>query len=111
MSKLSDFMRAAGRGSFSRYDLASVAATATLDLSTSQVFRIDASSPRTISFANAPGSDRAMTVVIHITGNSAVTWPGSIVWDDSPPQLGSNFTRVVLFWDGVAWSGFTGAAR
>ena len=98
--------------SFPRYDLSSVATTDTLDLDVRQVFRVDASSPRTLAFANAPGADRAMTVVVHIAGNSAVTWPAGIDWDsDAAPELGDNETKVVLFWDGIEWSGFTRVAK
>lgn len=97
---------------FSRYTLASVAATAILDLAKQQVFRIDASLPRTLSLANAPSAGRAMTVVLHITGKSAIAWPASIVWDeDEAPELGDTFTRVLLIWDGVSWTGSVGAAR
>ncbi len=96
----------------SRYDLASVSITATLDLATSNVFRVDASVARTLAFANAPGANRAMTVVVHISGNSAVTWPAGIVWDsDAAPELGAMETKVVLFWDGEEWSGFVRVAK
>lgn len=96
----------------SRYDLASVSITATLDLATSNVFRVDASVARTLAFANAPGAGRAMTVVVHISGNSAVTWPAGIDWDsDAAPELGDTETKVVMFWDGVEWSGFVRVAK
>jgi len=96
----------------SRYDLASASVTSVLDLATSQVFRVDASAPRTLAFANAPGANRAMTVVVHITGNSAVSWPAGIDWDSgAAPELGDTFTRVVLMWDGAGWTGFAGAQR
>lgn len=92
--------------SFPRYDLASTATTANLNLAQQQVFRVNASSARTLSFVNAPGANRAMTVVVHINGNKAVTWPASITWDDGmAPTLGAVFTRVVLFWDGAVWTG------
>lgn len=98
--------------SLRRYDLASATATENLDLAASQVFRVDAAAPRTLVFANAPGADRAMTVVVHITGNEAVSWPDGIVWDDDEaPELGDNETKVVLFWDGVEWSGFARVAK
>lgn len=95
-----------------RYDLASAATTDTLDLAQSNVFRVDASVARTLAFANAPGANRAMTVVVHITDNSAVTWPAGIDWDsDAAPELGDNETKVVLFWDGLEWSGFVRVAK
>ena len=97
---------------FRTYDVASSATTATLDLSLSQVFRVDASSPRTLVFENVPSATRAMTVVVHIAGDSAVTWPAGIDWDsDAAPELGDNETKVVLFWDGVEWSGFVRVAK
>ena len=93
--------------SFPRYDLASTSTTSTLDLAQQQVFRVDASSSRTLSFSNAPGSSRAMTVVVHITGSSgAITWPSSIEWvGGSAPELGDNWTDVVLCWNGSIWTG------
>jgi hypothetical protein len=91
----------------SRIDYASTATADTLDLSQQQVFRVDASTAITLAFTNEPAADRAMTVVVHISGNSPVTWPASIVWDeDEAPTLGDNTTKVVLFWDGIEWSGF-----
>lgn len=99
-------------GSLRRYDLASVASSATLDLAQSNVFRVDASTARTLSLTNAPGANRAMTVVVHITGNAGVTWPNGIAWDEGyAPPLGDSFTRVLLIWDGVEWTGSLGAAR
>lgn len=98
--------------SLRRYDLASVSATETLDLAQSNVFRVDASAPRTLVFANAPGANRAMTVVVHISASSAVAWPDGIDWDDDEaPELGDTETKVVLFWDGVEWSGFVRVAK
>jgi len=89
-----------------RYTVASIATTETLDLAVSQVFRVDASAPRTLMFANEPGTDRAMTLVIHLSGSSGVIWPSSITWDSGvAPVMGTVFTRVVLFWDGVQWTG------
>ena len=95
-----------------RYSVASTSTIATLDLNESQVFRVDASAPRTLVFDNEPGGNRAMTVVVHITGNSAVTWPAGIDWDsDAAPVLGDSGTKIVLFWDGIEWSGFVRSAK
>lgn len=104
--------RDANNTAFPRYDLASAVTTATLDLAQQQVFRVDASTARTLSFVNAPGANRAMTVIIHITGNSTVTWPTEIEWDEgAAPELGSVFTRVILIWDGLGWTGNAGGSR
>lgn len=91
-----------------RYDLASATTTATLNLAQQQVFRVAATSNRTLSFSNAPGSGRAMTVVVRLTGSSGtITWPAGIAWSDSTaPELMGTWTIVTLFWDGNTWSGF-----
>ncbi|MFT2184384.1 hypothetical protein [Pseudomonas putida] len=95
---------------FSRYTLSSLSTAATLDLSKQQVFRVSATTARTLAFANAPGSNRAIVVVVQITGTSAITWPAGIQWaGGSQPVLGATWTRVVLFWDGAGWSGSVGA--
>ena len=95
---------------FSRYTLSSLSTAATLDLSKQQVFRVSATTPRTLAFTNPPAANRAMTVVVQITGTSAITWPSGIQWaGGSQPVLGATWTRVVLFWDGAGWSGSVGA--
>lgn len=93
---------------FPRYDLASTATINTLDLSQQQVFTVDASSNRTLAFANEPGSGRAMTAVVRIMGDSgAITWPASIEWaDGEAPELRESWTVVALLWDGGTWRGF-----
>lgn len=98
--------------SFPRYDLDSVSTTATLDLATGNEFTIDASAPRTLTFANVP-TGRSMTVVLSITGASAITWPAGIRWHGdgtTASELGATWTIVVLNYDGVNWSGVLGAS-
>ena len=89
-----------------RYDLAAAAVTQTLDLAQRQVFRIDASVQRTLTLANAPGADRAMFVVIKLTGSMSPNWPAE--WQDAwiegaEPLLGTTKTTVVGWWDGDEW--------
>jgi hypothetical protein len=97
-------------GSLRRYDLDVIPATAALDLSVSQVFRISATVPRTLSFTNAPSVTRAMSVVVHITGAAAVTWPAGILWDNSQaPAPGAEWMTVILIWIGTGWVGKVGA--
>lgn len=97
-------------GSLRRYDLDVVATTAALDLSLSQVFKINASQPRVLTFTNPPAANRAMTLVLHITGKSDVTWPPSILWNNSQtPVLGNAWTTVILIWVGDGWVGSVGA--
>ncbi|MEL7966392.1 hypothetical protein AAG587_08445 [Vreelandella neptunia] len=97
----------------SRYDLASISTTATLDLATGNEFTIDASSPRTLVSANVPAAGRAMTVVLTISGASAITWPAGIRWHGdgtTAPELGATWTIVVLKLDGLGnISGVLGA--
>lgn len=94
-----------------RYSVASTSTIATLDLNESQVFRVDASAPRTLVFDNAPGANRAMTVVVHVSGDSLITWPETITWDQVEPPLLGNFTRILLIWDGIEWTGGLGGVR
>lgn len=91
-----------------RYDVASTAASATLNLASQQVFRVSATNNRALSFSNAPGSGRAMTVVIRLTGsNGTITWPSGIIWDEgAAPELRDSWTAVALLWDGTHWYGF-----
>ena len=99
--------------SFPRYDLGSVSATDVLNLATSQVFRISATSNRTISFSNAPGSGRAMTVVVHLYDASlssrTITWPSNVNWaGGQAPTLDGTKATVVLLWTGNEWIGTLG---
>jgi len=91
------------------YRLGHSSTTSTLDLAANNVFTVDASSNRALSFANAPGSGQAMAVVVRVSGNAGtITWPSGINWaGGSAPQLKSGWTVVNLFWDGSSWHGFT----
>jgi hypothetical protein len=95
-----------------RYTLKISTVTTTLDLAVQQVFIVSAAAPRTLAFANVPGSTRTMTVVVKVTGNgAAITWPAGITWSGgSAPVLGVTFTTVVLLWDGTTWTGGTGSS-
>ncbi|MCP1319722.1 hypothetical protein [Halomonas sp. 707B3] len=102
----------ANNTSFPRYDLSSISTTATLDLATGNEFTVDASTARTLTFANVP-TGRSMTVVLSITGASAITWPAGIRWHGdgtTAPELGATWTIVVLNYDGANWSGVLGAS-
>jgi hypothetical protein len=72
---------------------------------------VSAATAKTLAFVNAPGANRAMTVVIAVTGNAAaITWPGSISWSGgTAPTLGATYTNVILLWDGTKWTGSVGA--
>lgn len=94
-----------------RYTLKIGSTTAALDLADRQTFTVDASTNRTLTFSNAPGAGRSMTVVITVAGNAGqITWPAGIQWNaGTAPALGATFTVVVLFWNGTNWYGSTGA--
>jgi len=97
-------------GSLRRYDLDLATATAVLDLNLSQVFRINASEPRTLVFAGTPATNKAMTVVLQITGKSTIKWPVGVLWNNSQePVLGAAWTTVILIWVGTGWVGSVGA--
>jgi hypothetical protein len=96
--------------SLRRYDLDVSPATSALDLATGQVFQVDASVARTLSFVNPPAAARAMTVVVHITGAVQITWPVGILWNNSQvPVQGAAWTTVILIWVGTGWVGSVGA--
>lgn len=100
-----------------RYDVAVITPTngssVTLDLNVAQVFVVDGTASRTLTFNNLPGAGRSMTVVVRVNGTGGtITWPvpggTAITWDDgSAPKLGSTRTIVTLFFDGTTWNGFT----
>lgn len=96
--------------SFPRYDLSVLSTTAALDLAAYNEFTVDASTPRTLAFANIP-TGKAMTVVITISGNSAITWPAGITWiGETAPELGATKTVVVLHYETSGFTGFLGGA-
>lgn len=100
-----------------RYDVAVVTPTngsaVTLDLNTAQVFVVDGTGSRTLSFSNLPGTGRSMTVLVRVNGTGGtITWPAPggtvITWDEgSAPKLGATRTIVTLFYDGTTWNGFS----
>ncbi len=107
-----DYLRTSeGWKRLNRYDLAVTSTTDVLDLKDQQVFNVDATVNRNLSFANAPGAGRSMTVVITLQGSGgAITWP-AIQWNGgNAPTLGTAFTVVVLLWTGTQWIGNTGAS-
>lgn len=90
-----------------RYDVLTAATLSVLDLAVCQAFTVSAASSRTLTFANVPPADRAMTAVVTLSGSAGIiTWPTGIVWlAGSAPTLGTTVTVVVLFWTGAQWLG------
>jgi len=103
---------------FDRYTVKLLATTGELDLAICQVFSLNASVARTITFkaGTPPAGDRSMTVVLIINGAGSLTWPTNITWHQSTqPVLGATTTIVTLIWDGIGigsggrWIGSAGA--
>ena len=98
---------------FDRYDLKLQALAANnIDLNLAQVFTFTMSASRTLTFSNEPASDRTMTLVLIVSGNTGtITWPGNITWNASTaPVLGTNTTIITLVWKGTGWVGAVGAS-
>jgi hypothetical protein len=92
---------------FNRYTLKNESVDTVMDLSIAQTFNIAATRDKALSFTNAPGADRTMTVVVTIAGDGGIiTWPDSVFFkDEVPPTLGTNYTVVVMYWTGSIWIG------
>lgn len=92
---------------YNRYDLATATTTATLDVSTAQIFTVSLSTAKTLTLTNLP-SGRAMPIVIIFTGNTAIaSWTNTISWTDGvSPSYSTNWTVVTLLWDGLSLRGF-----
>ena len=99
---------------FDTYDLAVELSEGVIELADSQVFRISNTVNRVInlSITNQP-ADRALTIVLVIEGKAGtINWPGNIVWNaGAAPELGTNVSNVIIFWDGVRFTGTTGAVN
>lgn len=97
---------------FNRYTLQVATTTSTMDLAVQQTYRVDASAAGTInlSFTNVPDATRSMSVVVSVIGNVAtVNWPSGVNWNGGTgPTLGTGKTVVIMFWDGLAWTGVVG---
>ena len=97
---------------FNRYTLQVATTASTMDLSVQQTYRVDASVAGTInlSFTNVPDATRSMSVVVSVIGNVAtVNWPSGVNWNGGTgPTLGTGKTVVIMFWDGLAWTGVVG---
>lgn len=91
-----------------RYDLAVTESTGAMDVSVSQVFTVDGTASKTMSFANLPAG-RAMTIVIVFSGSGAgLTWPSDLAWSNgTAPSLGATRTVVTVLWDGTNLTGTT----
>lgn len=91
-----------------RYDLLVTESTGAMDVSVSQVFQVDGTASKTMSFTNLPAG-RAMTIVIVFSGSGAVlTWPSNLAWSNgTSPVLGATRTVVAVLWDGTNLTGTT----
>lgn len=93
--------------SLDRYTLKRESTATVMDLSMAQNFTIVADRDKSLTFTNAPRTERAMTVVVTIVNSDGViTWPNNVIFrDDAPPALGENYTVVVMYWTGDVWIG------
>ena len=91
-----------------RYDLLVTSSTGAMDVNVSQVFKVDGTANKTMSFTNLP-ANRAMTIVIVFTGSGAsLTWPGNLAWSNGTAvTLGTTRTVVTILWDGTNLTGTT----
>lgn len=99
---------------FDTYDLDIEISEGAINLANSQIFRIDNKVNRTVNLTitNQPAG-RAMTIVLVVEGKvGTINWPGNIVWNNgTAPELGTNVSNVIIFWDGVRFLGTTGAVN
>lgn len=91
-----------------RYDLLVTSTTGAMDVSVSQVFKVDGTASKTMSFTNLP-TNRAMTIVIVFAGSGAsLTWPSGLAWSNgTAPVLGTTRTVITILWDGTNLTGTT----
>lgn len=91
----------AGVAAFSHYSLPIATGTGEIDLSNTQIYKVDltAAGQKTISFINPPSE--AMTIVIEAIGNvGTIVFPVEVInvaGGISP--LGAGKTLFVVFWD------------
>ena len=98
---------------FDTYDLALVTATDTFDLKTSQVFSVDNTIDRTLTFLNEPEPTRAMTMIVILNGDAgSIVWPANVSWsEDTAPEPAPIVTVIALLWTGTGWLGTKGPFR
>lgn len=91
-----------------RYDLLVTSSTGAMDVNVSQVFKVDGTANKTMSFTNLP-ANRAMTIVIVFSGSGAsLTWPSNLAWSNGTAvTLGTTRTVVTILWDGTNLTGTT----
>ena len=92
-----------------------------IDVANAAVNRLDGTTNITLSFTNggvalgsAPlPSDRAQNVIVFVTGAGGnITWPSEVQWSGgNVPELGTNWTSVILFWTGTIFIGITSAKQ
>lgn len=91
-----------------------------IDVTNAAVNRLDGTTDITLSFVDSSGTaisalptDRAQSIIIFITGAGGnITWPTEVEWSgDNVPELGTNWTSVILFWTGNTFIGITSGKR
>jgi len=92
---------------FNNYRTKSVQSTSVIDFEAANVHRISGTTDTTITLQGTEPNDEAINVVICIEGYGAtITWPSAINWNNgTEPNLGPNWTNIILFWTGSMWVG------
>lgn len=110
-----DLKRDLTDNNFTNYTLTSTDTTGEIDLNTAQLFRIDSSVSRTLSFANVPDSTKATTIVVYlhnITEGVEHQWPAGINWGGGDvPYMEGSWMNIVLLWTGSEWVGTIGSSE
>lgn len=110
-----DLKRDLTNNDFTNYTLVSVDTVDTIDLNAAQMFRVDSSASRTLTFANVPEAGKATTIVIHlynITEGVVHTWPAGAKWSTGePPYMEGSWMNIIALWTGEEWTLSVGSAE
>ena len=110
-----DLKRDLDSNDFVNYTLGSTDTVDVMDLKVAQMFRVESSVARSLSFLNQPAAGKATTVLIHlynITEGVVHTWPAGVLWatGDAPYMEGS-WMNIVALWTGAEWTLSVGSAE
>ncbi len=110
-----DLKRDLSNNDFTNYTLVSADTVGVIDLDAAQMFRVDSSVARTLTFANVPGAGKATTILIHlhtITEGVTHTWPVGAQWSTGePPFMEGSWMNIVALWTGAEWTLSVGSAE
>ncbi|MCK9528936.1 MAG: collagen-like protein, partial [Gammaproteobacteria bacterium] len=101
-----------GFARFDGYDTAIVALTGTTIDPTLPAcnFTYQVTGNTTLTVANFV-ADRSKVIILRLLGNAGTVVINNVQWgENGPPEIGTDFTVIALFWDGVRWYGSLGPA-